>query len=110
MDFVTNAGYLPVTAEAFDMLFNDFTIIEKEGYRSVYQAVDMMLGNYSFFALPRYNGASDTQLNFEKNVKSVLSSAHNQYVKRVTGGEDPTEVLNELVETSLSELKALSAA
>ena len=110
LDFVTNAGYLPVTAEAFDMLFNDFTIIEKEGYRSVYQAVDMMLGNYSFFALPRYNGASDTQLNFEKNVKSVLSSAHNQYVKRVTGGEDPTEVLNELVETSLSELKALSAA
>lgn len=110
LDFVTNAGYLPVTTEAFDMLFNDFTIIEKEGYRSVYQAVDMMLGYYSFFALPRYNGASDTQLNFEKNVKSVLSSAHNQYVKRVTGGEDPTEVLNELVETSLSELKALSAA
>lgn len=110
LDFVTNAGYLPVTTEAFDMLFNDFTIIEKEGYRSVYQAVDMMLGNYSFFALPRYNGSSDTQLNFEKNVKSVLSSAHNQYVKRVTGGEDPTEVLNELVETSLSEIKALSAA
>jgi len=37
-----------------------------------------------------------------------LSSAHNQYVKRVAAGEDPTEVLNELVEASLAELKALS--
>ncbi len=108
LDFVTNAGYLPVTTEAFDELFNDLSMIEKEGYRCVYQAVDTMLENYSFYALPLYNGASDIQLNFEKNVKAVLSSAHNQYVKRVATGEDPDKVLNELVESSLTELKALS--
>jgi len=109
LDFVTNSGYLPVTSEAFDTLFKDINTIEKKSYRSVYKAVDTMLENYSFYALPLYDGASDIQLNFEKNVKSVLSSAHNQYIKRVTGGDDPTDVLNELVETSLMELMALSA-
>ncbi len=108
LDFVTNAGYLPVTTEAFDALFHDFSTIEKESYRSVYQAVDTMLEDYSFFALPLYNGASDVQLNFEKNVKAVLSSAHNQYLKRVADGEAPAKVRSELVETSLTELKALS--
>ncbi|MBP1561164.1 MAG: hypothetical protein J6C96_07995, partial [Oscillospiraceae bacterium] len=88
--------------------FKDLDTIEKESYRSVYRAVDTMLEDYSFFALPLYDGASGVQLNFEKNVKSVLSSAHNQYVKRVTNGEDPDKVLNELVEASLTELKALS--
>ncbi len=106
--FVINAGYLPVTTEAFDALFHNFNMIEKEKYRSVYQAVDMMLENYSFYALPIYDGASNIQLNFEKNVKSVLSSAHNQYVRRVSNGEDYKKVLNELVESSLTELKALS--
>lgn len=108
LEFVTNAGYLPVTTEAFDTLFHDFSMIEKEKYRSVYQAVGTMLEDYSFYALPLYDGASNIQLDFEKNVKAVLSSAHNQYVKRVAAGEDPTEVLNELVEVSLTELKALS--
>ena len=108
LDFVTNAGYLPVTTEAFDALFNDFSMIEKESYRSVYQTVDTMLEGYSFYALPLYDGASGVQLNFEKNVKAVLSTAHNQYVKRVAAGEDPNAVLTELVESSLTELKALS--
>ena len=108
LDFVTNAGYLPVTTEAFDAVFSDFSLIEKESYRSVYQAVGAMQEDYSFYALPLYDGASSIQLNFEKNVKAVLSSAHNQYVKRVGNGEDPADVLNELVNTSLSELKRLS--
>jgi multiple sugar transport system substrate-binding protein len=108
LDFVTNAGYLPVTTEAFDALFDDLSMIEKESYRSVYQAVNTMLEDYSFYALPLYDGASGVQLNFEKNVNAVLSSAHNQYVKRVANGEDPDKVLNELVEASLAELKALS--
>ena len=108
LDFVTNAGYLPVTTEAFDALFHDFSMIEKEKYRSVYHAVNTMLKGYSFYALPLYDGASNIQLNFEKNVKAVLSSAHNQYVKRVADGEDSAKVLNELVEASLTELKMLS--
>lgn len=108
LDFVTNAGYLPVTTGAFDNLFADFSLIEKESYRSVYQAVGAMQEDYSFYALPLYDGASDIQLGFEKNVKTALAAAHNQYVKRVGSGEDPAEVLHELVNTSLTELKRLS--
>jgi multiple sugar transport system substrate-binding protein len=108
LDFVTNAGYLPATTGAFDALFSDFSLIEKESYRSVYQAVGAMQEDYSFYALPLYDGASDIQLGFEKNVKTVLAAAHNQYAKRVSSGEDPAEVLHELVNTSLAELKRLS--
>ncbi|MBE5938836.1 MAG: carbohydrate ABC transporter substrate-binding protein [Lachnospiraceae bacterium] len=109
LDFVTKAGYIPVTVETFDALFSDLSLIEQESYRSVYRAVGTMQENYTFYALPLYSGASDIQLSFEKNVKTVLTSAHSQYIKRVSNGENPTDVLNELVVTSLNELKQLSA-
>ena len=63
---------------------------------------------YSFYPLPLYNGASDTQNDFENNVKAVLRTAHIQYDKRVSNGEDPEIVLNELAVSSLSELRNLS--
>jgi hypothetical protein len=84
------------------------SIIEKENYRSTYQAVNTMLDNYAFHALPLYDGASDVQLSFETNVKTILKAAHNQYVKRVGEGEEPANVLNELVESTLVELKKLT--
>ena len=106
--FVTNAGYLPVTDDAFAALFADLTRIEKENYRSVYAAVDTMLDGYTFYALPLYDGASETQLDFEANVKTVLKSAHNQYRKRIGEGEDPETVMEALIERSLAELISLS--
>lgn len=108
LDFVTNAGYLPVTDAAFDALFADLGRIEKENYRGIYTTVNSMLDAYSFLALPLYAGASDIQLDFEANVKTVLKSAHNQYIKRTADGETADEVLRELIEMSLSELKQLS--
>ncbi|MBE5865000.1 MAG: carbohydrate ABC transporter substrate-binding protein [Lachnospiraceae bacterium] len=109
LDFVTQAGYLPITDEAFDSLFTDISIVENENYHSVYEAVDTMSREYSFYALPLYNGASETQNAFENNVKSVLRSAHTQYLRRVSDGEDPDTVMNELTESSLAELISLSA-
>lgn len=108
LDFVTNAGYLPITDDAFSMLFEDINIVENKNYHSVYQTVDAMIKDYSFLALPLYDNASDTQSDFEQNVKAVLKSAHNQYVKRIQNGEDASTVLNEFVEHSLSELKRLT--
>ncbi|MBQ9135387.1 MAG: carbohydrate ABC transporter substrate-binding protein [Lachnospiraceae bacterium] len=108
LDFVTQAGYLPVTDDAINSLFNDLTIVENENYRGVYEAVDTMNREYSFYPLPLYNGASDTQNDFENNVKTVLRAAHIQYIKRVSDGEDPELVLNELAESSLAELRSLS--
>ena len=106
--FVTNAGYLPVTDNAFDALFSDPNQIEKENYRSVYAAVETMLDSYTFYALPLYDGASETQLDFEANVKAVLKSARNQYVKRIGNGEDPETVMEALIAASLAELISLS--
>ena len=108
LDFVTQAGYLPVTDSALNTLFNDITIVENEKYHGVYKAVDRMNQEYSFYALPLYSGASEIQNDFENNVKAVLRSAHIQYMKRVENGEDPDLVLDELVYSSLDELRNLS--
>lgn len=107
LDFVTNAGYLPVTDEAFDSLFDDINIVENKDYHSLYQAVNTMIQDYTFYALPLYDGASNTQLSFENNVKAVLKSAHNQYLRRIDAGETPYVVLNELAESSYNELLSL---
>lgn len=108
LNFVTRAGYLPVTDSAIDSLFKNISSIENENFRGVYEAVDTMNQAYSFYPLPLYSGASDTQDDFENNVKAVLRSAHIQYDRRVSDGEDPELVLNELAASSLTELKKLS--
>jgi len=108
LDFVTNAGYLPVTDEAMDALFTDYSGIERDNYRRVYEAVDKMLDGYTFYALPLYDGASDIQLDFEANVKAVLKAAHHQYIKLVNEGTASDDALEALAESSLSELIRLS--
>jgi len=108
LNFVTNAGYLPVTDDAMDVLFADIdSRIEKENYRSVYEAVDKMLDTYTFYALPMYDSASKIQLDFETNVKAVLKAAHNQYLRRINEGEEAEAILDALIESSLAELKSL---
>lgn len=109
IDFVTRAGYLPVTDDAFEVIFEDINAVENKNYHSVYKAVNKMTEEYTFYSLPLYSNASDIQLNFEQNVKNVLKSAHNQYIKRVNSGEDADTVLNELVEQSLIEIRNISA-
>ena len=108
LNFVTQAGYLPVTDTAMASLFDDISTVENEKYHSVYRAVDKMNQDYSFYPLPLYSGASDTQNDFENNVKAVLRTAHIQYTNRISDGEDPDLVLNELAESSLAELRNLS--
>ena len=109
LGFVTEAGYLPVTDEALDTLFRDLSIVKNTDYHSLYKAVDTMIQDYEMYALPLYDGVSEIQLNFEKNIKAVLKSAHNQYLNRVNAGEDPGSALKELAAASLGELRSLSA-
>lgn len=108
LDFVTQTGYLPVTDEAFTSLFDDISAIADTDYQHLYKAVDIMINDYELYALPLYDNASTIQLTFEKNVKEVLKTAHNQYLKSINNGEDPESTLNELVMSSLDELKKLS--
>ena len=106
--FASQAGYLPVTTEAFELLFDKIDTMEKSS-RSLYQAVNTMMSDYILYALPLYAGASEKQLAFEKNVKTVLKSAHNHFLKRVSAGEDADAVLRELTAQSLDEIRRLSA-
>jgi len=107
LDFVTQTGYLPVTKEAFEQLFANTDGVENEKYRLLYNAVSGMADEYTYIKLPLYEGASEMQSSFEVNVKSVLNSAHNKYLERVAQGEDADTVLNELVITSLEEIRSL---
>ena len=107
LSFVTNAGYLPVTDEAFAALFADTGIAEKDSYQNLYDMMSGMMDTYELHALPIYSNASDIQSRFEQNVKLVLRFAHNQYVARTSNGEDKEAVLNELAAFSLEELKKL---
>lgn len=108
LNFVTETGYLPVTNEAFQTLWENITMVKNKNYHSLYQSVGTMLKDYEFFSLPVYENASNVQLAFEQNVKKVLKSAHNQYLERMKNGEDSQIVLTELVYSSLAELKNLS--
>ena len=103
--FVTQAGYLPVAEAAFDKLLSAPELVQKENYRQLYETAGNMIQNYSLYAIPVFDGASDAQRQFEESVKLVLKTAHNQYLARVRSGEDPETVLNELTAASYDALK-----
>ena len=107
LGFVTKAGYLPVTNDAFDSLFANTDTFENEKYRLLYNAVNGMADEYTYCEVPVFVGASDTQSSFEKNVKSVLSAAHGDYLRRVADGENADTVMDELVASTLAELRSL---
>lgn len=105
LDFVTKAGYLPVTGEAFDLLFTDINMVENEKYQMLYETVGAVYNEYDFLALPLYEGSGAVQSDFEKTLKSVLSTAHEEYVRRTEGGEDGGTVMAELAQSSLSAIR-----
>ncbi len=103
--FATQTGYLPVTGEGMNALLADTSSLENEKYRMLYDAVSGMNGSYAFCALPRYEGAADVQSAFEKNMKSVLSNAHEEFVRRLQAGEDAAALMDELEARALNELR-----
>lgn len=97
LDFVTKAGYLPVKDDAFEAIFADLEKVENEKYRLLYAAVgEQYAGGYQFCSVPFFAGASDTQRDFEKLMKSTLASAHRDYLSRTASGEDAALVMDEL--------------
>lgn len=105
LNFVTEAGYLPVTDAAFDRLLANPEFVQKENYRQLYNTVGNMIREYTLYAIPVFDGTSDIQNHFEESVKLVLRAAHHQYTERIRNGEDPETVLNELTDASCNELK-----
>lgn len=109
LNFVTQTGYLPVTDTAFTTLFDNIDRIPDPAYQNLYKTVNIIIDEYELYSLPLYDNASTTQLNFEKNVKEVLKTARNQYLKEINNGKDPETILNQLADSSLEELRKLSS-
>lgn len=106
IDFVTKAGYLPVTNDAFEELFADLSSVENEKYRMLYNAVsNQYADDYQFCSIPLFDGATDTQKDFETLIKSTLSKAHEEYTSRIKQGKDKDAVMNELVASTLEQVQ-----
>lgn len=106
--FTTQTGYLPVTKDAFDLLFDNLDMVEDENYRNLYTMVNHMLENYEFHTIPLFDNASKVQHSFEANVKTILKTAHLHYKNQAALAEDSGALLDELVKSSLEELKLLT--
>lgn len=103
-NFTTKSGYLPVTHEAFDYLFENINQIENTKYKQLYTSIDEMYKQqYQFTSIPLFEGADDLQDQFQNSLKATLSDAHDEYVKRCANNEDKDTLLNELVQRCLKE-------
>ncbi|MBE5938337.1 MAG: extracellular solute-binding protein [Lachnospiraceae bacterium] len=109
LKFVTSSGYMPVTDDALNELFDNTTIVENQSYKNLYDSLAVMNNEYTFYSLPLYSGASDTQLAFEKNVKAVLKAAHNRYIKE-SANDNSAKLLDNIVANSIDELKKLTSS
>ena len=103
--FVTHAGYLPVTDEAFSTLFADLDMVENEKYQMQYEAVKTLYDRYTFVPQPLFANAGAVQTEFEKIMKTTLSNAHAEYWDRVNTGEAPEEAMTLLLTEALTDVK-----
>lgn len=102
--FVTSAGYMPVTSEAYERhLPESIEGLSQQKYVELYSALLDTQANYDFFTAPRFESYLETESAFEADVRTCLQAARDQYV--ASGGNDE-ELLNQLVHSSYQEIKA----
>lgn len=107
VDFVVNAGYMPVTYEAFDTYLEPaISGISEDKYKSLYEAFVKTNEDYSYYTAPKFEAYLDIEVNFEEKTRSILTEARSRYAE---AGEDVDKeaLLAELVESSYEELKKL---
>lgn len=105
LDFVTSAGYFPVTKEAFGNLIENSSSIENKKYSLLYNSASYMTDEYSYVSAPIYDNCSEIQSSFEDIVKSTLSSAHNEYLQLCNSNNADEEALSKLTEESFNKIK-----
>ncbi len=101
IDFVTKAGYVPGTKEAFEGLFADLDRVENPKYRMLYDAVESMYGEYSFVALPVFENASAVQKSLDGYIADMFADVREEFESRIAAGEDYDTVMEELIAKSL---------
>ena len=105
LSFVTKAGYLPVNKDAMQELMAKPEQVENAKYRKLYTVLEKVEKDGTYLALPLYEKAGQTQAQLEKNIKHILTQAHQQYEQRVQAGEAAQGVLDELTKASFEQLQ-----
>ena len=79
--------------------------VENAKYRKLYTVLEKVEKDGTYLALPLYEKAGQTQAQLEKNIKHILTQAHQQYEQRVQAGEAAQGVLDELTKASFEQLQ-----
>ena len=79
--FVTAAGYMPVTGEAFEKLPEEIEKLENPKYRSLYEAFLETQENYSFYSAPQLESYLEKETAFESGIRMIFREAAEEYRK-----------------------------
>ena len=95
IEFVTQAGYMPVTQAAFDRLSAVASKLESSKYRSLYEALKDTQENYRFYVAPQLPNYLDLEMKFEKNVRLELDRERQKYKETAASNADTSEFVQE---------------
>lgn len=97
--FVTQAGYMPVTSEAFEGLEEIAQTLENPRYRSLYAAVAKTQEQFTFYTPPKINNYLDLEMAFERNVRLELAAGRENLRKKSEGHEDIETAIDKVLES-----------
>lgn len=101
LDFVTHAGYLPVSKEGISELNKNLNIVTNAKYKKLYQTVHSINAQATYLALPQFKSASEVQSKTEKELRKILQSYHQKYAQQLAAGQASPQLLERLVNESL---------
>ena len=112
--FVTQAGYMPVTDDAFENYLPDaIGSLQSPRYKSLYNAFIEMQKDYRFYTPPQYSFYLDKETWFEKNVRQILSEESSKYYSEIGDknnikDDEKSKLLKNCVDESLESLKDIN--
>lgn len=86
IEFVTNAGYMPVTKAAFEQLPEAAEKLDNPKYRSLYEALEKTQADYRFYVAPQFNNYLDLEMLFEKSTRLELLRMKQEYQEKTGQG------------------------
>ena len=108
VNFVTKAGYMPVTKEAFDLLPEKVKELENPKYRSLYEALAETQKTYSFYTAPQLPRYLDLEMRFEKNVRLELTRQKQDFDKAIVEtGEQENLSKEQFIKQSYENIKKI---
>lgn len=104
--FVTSLGYVPVCYEAYDKyLIKETEQIEDPKYKDLYKTIQDINPEYEFVYPPLFDSYLDSETKFISVIRRLLSEGRNEYISRMSAGEDSALVSSELCEEYYERLK-----